>query len=299
MKINYLTQLASVFAAAVFVSCDGDSEPGTSLSVFPGTLEFAAVGETKDLTVEATGTAWTVSSDAGWLAFDPAEGTGSGKVRVTAAPNPTDGERNASVTVNGRGNVEPVTVTVTQSKPYVKSDFFGTYRAQYDKWDLDAKSAFYPVLEDGSFDYDNVITAREFCEAYAAAYNAAENPETPVTAEDCSYNYYDDTRYVRFELTEDKFSMIRYVDVAGGSGISLYDIDGSYVYDAERNAFVIHDTAVEDDPRDITVSVAGFAPGRSLVLAVPDYYWWCALSYDGQTEYLPWVVASYHTEPVQ
>ncbi len=292
--------LASVLAASVLASCDSDdSESAVSLSAFPRTLEFAASGETKDLTVEATGTAWTVSSDADWLAFDPTEGAASGIVRVTAALNSTNMERTAMITVDGGGNVEPVIITVNQSKPFVKSDFFGTYRAQYDKWDLDAKSAFYPVLEDGGFDYDNVITAREFCEAYAAAYNAAENPEAPVTAEDCSYNYYDDTRYVRFELTEESFKMIRYVDVTEGNGISMYDIDGSYVYDATQNAFVIHDVAVEDDPRDITISVAGFTPGQSLVLSVPDYYWWCALSYDGQTEYLPWVVASYHTEPVR
>ena len=66
------------------------------VTVNPASLDFTAAGETKPLTVTASG-AWTAASDQTWLTLSAASGTGDGSVNVTATANPGP-SRTAKVT---------------------------------------------------------------------------------------------------------------------------------------------------------------------------------------------------------
>ena len=80
-----------------------------TLSVTPGTINITAAGETKPLTVNASG-AWTAASDQTWLTLSAASGTGDGSVNVTATANPGT-SRTAKVTFTSGSITREVNVT--------------------------------------------------------------------------------------------------------------------------------------------------------------------------------------------
>ncbi|MGP1420966.1 MAG: leucine-rich repeat protein [Tannerella sp.] len=80
-----------------------------TLSVTPGTINITAAGETKPLTVTASG-AWTAASDQTWLTLSAASGTGDGSVNVTATANPGT-SRTAKVTFTSGSITREVNVT--------------------------------------------------------------------------------------------------------------------------------------------------------------------------------------------
>ena len=59
----------------------------SSLAVSPASLDFTAAGETKPVTVNASG-AWTAASDQTWLTLSAGSGSGTATINVTATANP-------------------------------------------------------------------------------------------------------------------------------------------------------------------------------------------------------------------
>lgn len=82
-----------------------------TFEVRPDSLEIDAAGGTRDFAVvSASGCAWTVATDAGWLSITTAtSGSGPGSVGVRIAPNPTDSTRTGTITLGSQR------VTVTQA----------------------------------------------------------------------------------------------------------------------------------------------------------------------------------------
>lgn len=293
---HILYTLCTLFLVTTLASCDKDNSEDRSLVVTPATLNFVGAGETKTLEVKAQGVVWVATTEATWLTLTDAEGVADGVITVTATASQTTEVHEAVITLSVSG-MDPVEIPVTQEGArFVKADFYGVYVAEYDKWDLEAKSTFYPILENGDFDYDNTVTALQYCEKYVTDYNADRKPEIPFVAEDRAYNWYNENYNMRFELTEDTFQMIRFAMVVGGNGLNLYDIVGTYEYDAEKGEFLVHDVAVEDDPRDLRIRVSSFTKGEALDVVVKDLYWWCATTYDDTIKYLPSVTTTYVTK---
>lgn len=293
---HILYTLCALFLVTTLASCDKDNSENMSLVVTPATLDFVGAGETKTLEVKAQGVSWKATTEAEWLTLANDEGVADGVVSVTAAASLTTKVQEAVITLTAAG-VEPVEVQVTQQGGrFTKADFYGIYVAEYDKWDLESKSTFYPILENGDFDYENTVTALQYCEKFVADYNADRKPEIPFVAEDRAYNWYDENYNMRFELTEDTFQMIRFAMVVDGNGLNLYDIVGTYEYDAETGEFLVHDVAVESDPRDLRIRVSSFTKGEALDVVVKDLYWWCAATYDQTVKYLPSVTTTYVTK---
>jgi hypothetical protein len=109
-----MKKLVLLFAviATLFIGCKKDKSD--TLNVSPENLTFAAAGEAKTLTVDAD-IAWTVTSDAAWCTVNPASGSASGTITVTAAPyTEQTADRTAKVTV--KGNSINRIVNVTQTK---------------------------------------------------------------------------------------------------------------------------------------------------------------------------------------
>lgn len=77
---------------------------GNFLDVAVSAMEFAAVGGDTTFTVSSN-VPWTVSksSSATWLTVLPENGSNNREVKVTAAPNPTTGERSARLTISASG----------------------------------------------------------------------------------------------------------------------------------------------------------------------------------------------------
>ena len=85
------------------------TQTGCTFTVNPGSTNFTAAGGSANVTVTASNgsCAWTASSPAGWATVNPAAGTGSATITVTAAVN-ASGSRNAALTIAGQ------TFTATQ-----------------------------------------------------------------------------------------------------------------------------------------------------------------------------------------
>ncbi|RRD69312.1 BACON domain-containing protein, partial [Tannerella forsythia] len=82
----------------------------SALTVSPATLSFVAAGETKPITVTASG-AWTAVSSETWLTLSAGSGTGNGSVDATAAAYTGTTSRTAKVTFTAGSVTQEVNVT--------------------------------------------------------------------------------------------------------------------------------------------------------------------------------------------
>ena len=84
----------------------------TYLDVSLTSLNFAAVGERKDVRIITGGTtAWTASSNAAWLTLDRTSGNSSYYLTLTAAATTADQPRTATVTIRAGGITRTVAIT--------------------------------------------------------------------------------------------------------------------------------------------------------------------------------------------
>lgn len=111
-RLSILMLTAVTLMLLSVVSCDNkEDQPSVALEVSTSGLSFAGNGESRSFDVK-TEADWTVSSDAAWLSFDPASGSGNASVSVTAAANPASEKRFATVSVSA-GSIR-VNVAVSQ-----------------------------------------------------------------------------------------------------------------------------------------------------------------------------------------
>lgn len=264
-------------------------------------LELPSEGGELSMNIFAEGVSWEIISKDEWLSFSQTEGINSAQVKIIAPKNDLGVDRYAEIKISADG-FDSINVNITQlSSRILKSDIIGVFYAEYAKWDLEKPSVFYPITkdpddDDGIDDAVPTCTAMEFCQKYADDYNADKKPETPATAEDCSYDWYNNMRYMRFEISKDTISMVRFIRIFEDQegGMELYDITGTYEYDEKKMEFQIRDVSVESKPRNIVISVNEFDRNGKFVLSVPDDYWYCAVTYDGLIEYLPSVTTYYN-----
>lgn len=79
-------------------------ESACSFTVVPQSLSFEAGGGSSDITVTASGPEcpFTAGSRYTWITVSPAQGKGSGTVRVNVGTNPSQIPRSGSVTIAGK-----------------------------------------------------------------------------------------------------------------------------------------------------------------------------------------------------
>ena len=83
-----------------------------TLSVSPDSLNFASTGGEKTFIITSN-TDWSIPSTISWLTVSSASGSNNETVTVTATPNTTSVQRNASISVTGT-SVDPITISITQ-----------------------------------------------------------------------------------------------------------------------------------------------------------------------------------------
>lgn len=89
-------------------------QKGLFLEVEKDRLDFVAGGETKNLTVSSN-TSWTVGSCPDWITVNPASGSGSGAISVTAKENPNTTTRQGKFYITQEGLSLSCGVEVWQS----------------------------------------------------------------------------------------------------------------------------------------------------------------------------------------
>ena len=89
------------------------TQAGGSLSVYPSTLSFGDVGDTKSLKIQASNEllAWTAGTDDAWLKLSPDSGNGNATLIVTAEANNSAAERKGTITITSGDTSIPVAVT--------------------------------------------------------------------------------------------------------------------------------------------------------------------------------------------
>lgn len=121
-----MRRLFPLFAALTIIlsSCGGkepspkpdpvpDPTPDPTLELSASTLSFKKEGGSEQVDVKSN-IAWTATSDAAWCKLVSASGDGNGKLSISVDVNDAYDDRNAVVTVSGKGLVK--TVSVFQSK---------------------------------------------------------------------------------------------------------------------------------------------------------------------------------------
>jgi len=107
-----LFKLLPLIIFSFLIGCSEDNE-GFDLKRDTDKLSFSYANSSQKFTVRTKGN-WNVTSDANWLSFDPATGSGNGKdyqyVTVTAAHNSGD-ERTAIIKLSGGGIDSEIAVT--------------------------------------------------------------------------------------------------------------------------------------------------------------------------------------------
>ena len=120
-KTSFKTIIAALAAAILFTpSCRKEPKvepvyPAIELS--ESALSFAGDGDTKQLTVTASGE-WISDSEAGWITIDPAKGKGDATVSITATANNTSNTRTGEIifSIKGHGEVEESVIIVQSGK---------------------------------------------------------------------------------------------------------------------------------------------------------------------------------------
>ncbi len=132
------------------VSCQEDvmQPPYPEVSIDVDALDFGYESDFKEITVSAN-RPWTITSDADWLAFEPAQGGAVGemkeyKVIVTALENPIGNQRRATVTVETKALYDRAVVKQAFDADRVPTDFYKiTFGEKQDKgsgWPFIAKT---------------------------------------------------------------------------------------------------------------------------------------------------------------
>jgi hypothetical protein len=105
-KLIVLFGLVCVGAASCDEKSPTNPTPTCSITVAPGNQTFNESGGTGSIAITtAAGCAWSAAANAAWITLTgPTNGTGSGTVTYTIAPNPASAARNGTLTVGGQSH---------------------------------------------------------------------------------------------------------------------------------------------------------------------------------------------------
>jgi len=87
-----------------------------TLSVDPANRNVSSGAGSTTFTITSN-TSWTVSDNAAWLTVSPTSGSNNGTLTASFTQNTNPANRVATITIEGTGIANPVTVTVTQESP--------------------------------------------------------------------------------------------------------------------------------------------------------------------------------------
>lgn len=109
MKGFNLTFLLAAIVA--MVSCNPEEQATPEIKLDMTSLTLAPEASSESIAITSN-QAWTISSDASWIAFDPATGTGNGNVTISVSKNDTFDTRTADIKI--ASDKASATLTVSQ-----------------------------------------------------------------------------------------------------------------------------------------------------------------------------------------
>lgn len=243
-----------------------------------------------------------------WISsFDTSK---EGVVSFTVDANELPEDRSAVIELAYAPSDIKQTVTVKQLAAEIpetpkQADFIGKWNVVAEKWNLDGKSWCYQMDDDSDDGYAHdengnyiIISVKQYCEEYAAAWNADPDNASSgytATAEDMAYRLYSDIEMKgTFTFTNDSVNF----DWGLTNGFTVNMMNGKYTYDETTCVAKINDTAVEDDPRDLSMNIA-FAEDGMMSFEYTEFHLYTFSSYDGTKEY--WINAPlvFYCEPVK
>lgn len=184
-------------------------------------------------------------------------------------------------------------------------DLIGAWEADGYRWDLDeGASRCYQMDDEGQdFAYDeqgNLIylsSIREYCEQYAADYNADPNNTVKGTAEDFANHDYSGTYlFTNINVTETEVIVWMGQSIPNAGTFAAKAVSGEYVYDEETATFTVDDLAIPDDPRSLKINVFKDSEGR-MNFRWSDYDMYTTPTYDGKKTYYVYAPMIFYCRP--
>lgn len=142
-----------------------------------------------------------------------------------------------------------------------------------------------PPLYDGYVHDENgdyvTLTTAEYCEQYAADYNADPKNTDKFTAEDAASRTFASSFINRFTVSDDQFLF----EQGNPAGLATI-IRGTYTYDAETGLFTVTNDFGEQSVSKVYV-FEDATDGVTKFLVVNEFFPYKTTSYDGKKEYYP------------
>lgn len=184
-------------------------------------------------------------------------------------------------------------------------ELLGAWEAEGYHWDLDeGRSVCYRMTDDGqdfalneNGDYVVIPSIRDYCEQYAADYNADPANDIEGTPEDFADHPYEDTGlFTNIVITEEKAVVYSGQRIEGAGTIAILCVTGSYSYDKAAGQLTVADVAIESDPRTLAIDVSRDEEGRTN-FRYSDFDMYTTPSYDRTKTYYVYAPMIYYCRP--
>lgn len=116
--LNIFSTLVLILTLGLFGCKDDKEEALPTLEINKDNISFAQAGGNEEIII-STNQNWTITTEAGWLTFDPGNGKGDAKIKISAVRNTDYQLREATVTVTAGSSslVEKITVSQPGLEP--------------------------------------------------------------------------------------------------------------------------------------------------------------------------------------
>lgn len=248
------------------------------------TVNYSIINPDDELKVEA-------KSDDEWITSISCEK--DGELVFMIEPNEAREAREGAIVLVYGDVIEKITVIQEGVVAPAADEILGEWNVLGDRWDLDYGESKCYLMDDNSEDgyaHDEngdyiTITIREFCEQYAADYNADPSNEVDGTPEDFADKLYENLGLVgTFVVDKEKVTF----EWGLGVGFSVVMVDGEYEYDPVKGCMTVNDLAIASDPRELQIDVFVDEEGH-MCFRYPEFYITGMTSYDQTKEY--WIYA--------
>jgi len=180
-------------------------------------------------------------------------------------------------------------------------ELIGVWNSNLCKFDLDSPGWAYELdlTSDDGFAHDENgdyirMTVREYCEQYAADYNADPANTEQLTVEEAGMRSWDDNLISRITVDADHFLFEQ------GTTIGIVtQITGSFEYDSKTGVFTITRDSMSDAGEVVEVSVFEDVDGVMTFVVKSEWFPFHTATYDDTTEYWLFCPTYYYSEKTE
>lgn len=295
MKKYFYCLLMSALSIALILSCvNGDSfdlpEKKAELNISELNVNADSDGgEFKiayTITNPVEGETLTVTNDDEWITSLSSDAS---EITFCILPNSTADVREAEIVVKYSEIIKTITVKQEGRSTIAKENIIGIWNVLGDKWDLESGNGICYLRgsdglvkdEDGNY---VTITIQEFCEQYAADYNADPANKETIQPEDCTNKLYEDTGLGGTFTIDENHILFMW----GSKSCEIMMVDGDYEYNEAEGYMEVNDLAIPDVPRNLQVDVFIDQDGL-MCFRYTEYYIVEIFNYDKSESY--WIYA--------